>query len=82
MIHSFAPSCFFFISIAELGDHTKGEHAVETISEFRFLPDHQQTEQFEGQVLEKWATYKYVIFILSHRRFTFFFIHWQKFNTS
>lgn len=49
-----------FVFLAELGDYNRGEHTVETISEFRFLPDADQTEEFEGQVLEKWATYKYV----------------------
>lgn len=43
---------------AELGDCVIGEHIVETVSEFRFLPDRLQTEEFEEQVLQKWATYK------------------------
>ena len=63
-----------------MGDHTRGEHTVEAISEFRFLPDDHQTEQFEEQVLEKWATYKYVILLLHDR--TFLLIHLQNFNTS
>jgi hypothetical protein len=44
-----------------MGDYTSGEHSVETISEFRFLPDNRQTEEFEDQVLQKWSTYKYEI---------------------
>lgn len=50
-----------FVFIAELGDHSSIEHSVETISEFRFLPDDRQTEEFEGNVLQKWSTYKYEI---------------------
>jgi hypothetical protein len=46
------------VFIAELGDHSSDEHSVETISEFRFLPDDYQTEEFEEQVLQKWSTYK------------------------
>ncbi|CAF4437604.1 unnamed protein product, partial [Rotaria magnacalcarata] len=34
------------------------EHSVETISEFRFLPDDRQTEEFEATVLQKWSTHK------------------------
>ncbi len=41
-----------------MGDYTSDEHTVETISEFRFLPDARQTEEFEEQVLQKWSTYK------------------------
>ena len=44
--------------LAELGDYTSDEHTVETISEFRLLPDQKQTEEFEGQVLQKWSTNK------------------------
>ncbi|CAF3805844.1 unnamed protein product [Rotaria magnacalcarata] len=43
---------------AELGDHSSTEHSVETISEFRFLPDDRQTEEFEATVLQKWSTHK------------------------
>ncbi|CAF0749906.1 unnamed protein product [Adineta steineri] len=43
---------------AELGDYTSDEHTVETISEFRFLPDKIQTEELEEQILQKWSTYK------------------------
>jgi hypothetical protein len=50
-----------FVFVAEIGDYTNGEHTVETISEFRFLPEKCQTEEFEEQVLQKWATYKYEI---------------------
>jgi hypothetical protein len=55
-LHSFVN----FSIVAELGDYTKDEHSVENISEFRFLPDERQTEEFEEQVLAKWATYKYL----------------------
>ncbi|CAF2745638.1 unnamed protein product [Rotaria sp. Silwood2] len=48
---------------AELGDYTSDEHSVETISEFRFLPDDRQTEEFEEHVLQKWSTYKYRIYL-------------------
>jgi hypothetical protein len=44
-----------------MGDYANGEHSVETISEFRFLPDNRQTEEFEEHVLQKWSTYKYDI---------------------
>ncbi len=44
--------------LAELGDHSSNDHTVETISEFRFLPDDRQTEEFEEQVLQKWSTHK------------------------
>ncbi|CAF3504036.1 unnamed protein product [Rotaria sp. Silwood1] len=43
---------------AELGDYTSDEHSVETISEFRFLSDDKQTEEFEEHVIQKWSTYK------------------------
>ncbi|CAF3599229.1 unnamed protein product [Rotaria sordida] len=43
---------------AELGDYTSDEHSVEAISEFRFLPDDRQTEEFEEHVLKKWSTHK------------------------
>jgi hypothetical protein len=50
-----------FFVLAELGDYTSDEHSVETISEFRFLPNEIQTEDFEERLLQKWATYKYEI---------------------
>ncbi|CAF0858688.1 unnamed protein product, partial [Adineta steineri] len=43
---------------AELGDYTKDEHSIANISEFRFQPNHKQTEEFEKQVSEKWMTYR------------------------
>lgn len=43
---------------AEVGDCVNGEHTIETVSEFRFLPEQVQTEEFEEQVLQKWLTYK------------------------
>ncbi|CAF4038256.1 unnamed protein product [Rotaria sp. Silwood2] len=43
---------------AELGDYTSDEHSIKNISQFRFLPDDKQTEEFEREVLQKWATYK------------------------
>ena len=44
----------------ELGDFDPQRHSIDTISEFRFLPDSQQTEQFEELVLDKYSgsTYK------------------------
>ena len=59
-IGNILPAFFFSHFLAELGDHNRSEHTVETISEFRFLPDVRQTEDFEEQVLEKWSTYKCV----------------------
>jgi hypothetical protein len=47
-----------FFVIAELGDYTTDDHSLENISEFRFLPDDQQTKEFEEQVFQKWATYR------------------------
>lgn len=44
--------------LAELGDFSKDEHSVETVSELRFLPDDRQNEEFEEQVLQKWSTHK------------------------
>lgn len=40
----------------ELGDYDCAHHTIDTISEFRFLPDHLQTEQFEEQIYEKYST--------------------------
>jgi len=54
-LHSFVK---YFSLLAELGDYTKDEHSIENISEFRFLPDDKQTQEFEEQVLSKWATYR------------------------
>ncbi|CAF0878138.1 unnamed protein product [Rotaria sp. Silwood1] len=43
---------------AELGDYTSDEHSIKTISQFHFLPDDKQNEEFERAVLQKWTTYK------------------------
>lgn len=40
----------------ELGDFDPQQHTIDTVSEFRFLPDHQQTEQFEEKIYEKYST--------------------------
>jgi hypothetical protein len=40
----------------ELGDFESDRHTIETVSEFRFLPDSQQTEEFEEQIFQKYAT--------------------------
>lgn len=39
----------------ELGDFDSESHCIDTISEFRFLPDFQQTEAFEELIYEKFA---------------------------
>jgi hypothetical protein len=43
----------------ELGDYDSSQHGIETISEFRFLPDHLQTEQFEEQIFNKYSSSAY-----------------------
>jgi hypothetical protein len=58
---------------AELGDYTPSEHTAETISEFRFLPDDLQTEDFETQLLQKWTTYRYDLFFHIGRKPVFSF---------
>jgi len=40
----------------ELGDYDSDQHTIETVSEFRFLPESQQTEQFEELVFKKYST--------------------------
>ncbi|CAF0742490.1 unnamed protein product [Brachionus calyciflorus] len=40
----------------ELGDYDENSHAIETISEFRFLPEYQQTEEFEEKIFQKFST--------------------------
>lgn len=40
----------------ELGDFDSQNHTIETISEFRFLPDYQQTEEFEEKIYQKYST--------------------------
>jgi hypothetical protein len=39
----------------ELGDFDADTHTIDTISEFRFLPDFQQTEEMEEQIYEKYS---------------------------
>jgi len=39
----------------ELGDYDQQQHSIDTVSEFRFLPEHLQTEEFEEQVYEKYS---------------------------
>jgi hypothetical protein len=39
----------------ELGDFDPQQHSIDTVSEFRFLPEHLQTEEFEEQVFEKYS---------------------------
>jgi hypothetical protein len=39
----------------ELGDFDPDTHTIDTISEFRFLPDYAQTEEFEEQIYDKYA---------------------------
>jgi hypothetical protein len=39
----------------ELGDYDQQQHTIDTISEFRFLPDYQQTEQFEEMIYDKYS---------------------------
>lgn len=43
----------------ELGDYDPEQHTIDTISEFRFLPDQFQTEGFEEQVLVKFQSTAY-----------------------
>lgn len=40
----------------ELGDFDPDSHPIETVSEFRFLPDSQQTESFEEKVYAKFSS--------------------------
>ena len=39
----------------ELGDYDPTQHSVDTVSEFRFLPEAQQSERFEQLVFDKYA---------------------------
>ena len=41
-----------------MGNYNSDEHSVATVSEFRFLPAETQGEEFEGEVVKQWATYK------------------------
>ncbi len=43
----------------ELGDFDLNSHTIDTISEFRFLPEPQQTEEFEEKILEKYRSTSY-----------------------
>jgi len=43
----------------ELGDFDPNNHTIDTISEFRFLPESQQTEEFEEKILEKYRSTSY-----------------------
>lgn len=40
----------------ELGDYDQQIHTVDTVSEFRFLPDSQQTESIEEKIFERFST--------------------------
>ena len=46
--------------VAELGDYEPEEHTPYAVSEFRFVPEPQQTEEMELAILEKFKTLKYV----------------------
>ena len=39
----------------ELGDFDSQQHTIDTVSEFRFMPDYLQNEQFEEMIYEKYA---------------------------
>ncbi len=43
---------------AELGDYDEAEHTPGYISEFRFVPESQQTEALELSILEEFKTRK------------------------
>ena len=43
---------------AELGDYEEEEHTPYLVSEFRFVPEQQQTEEMELEILEKFKTLK------------------------
>ena len=45
---------------AELGDYEPDEHSPYTVSEFRFVPEQQQTEELELAVLEQFKTLRCV----------------------
>jgi len=45
---------------AELGDYDEEEHSPGVISEFRFVPEHQQSEEMELAILEKFKACKLV----------------------
>lgn len=43
----------------ELGDYDPHSHSIDTISEFRFLPEVQQTEDLENQIFDKYSSTNY-----------------------
>ena len=43
-----------------MGDYEEDEHTPYVISEFRFVPDGQQTEELELAVIEKFKTLRWV----------------------
>ena len=45
---------------SELGDFEAGYHDPGTVSEFRFIPDHSQTERFELDVFMAWVRLRYI----------------------
>ncbi|RNA29992.1 band 5 [Brachionus plicatilis] len=53
--HVYVELCALILQ-EELGDFEADAHTVETVSEFRFLPDSLQTEQFEQRVYEAFAS--------------------------
>lgn len=40
----------------ELGDYDSNQHSIETVSEFRFVPDQQQNEELEESILKQYKT--------------------------
>ena len=40
----------------ELGDYDSTQHSIETVSEFRFVPDAQQNEELEDLILKQYKT--------------------------
>ncbi len=43
----------------ELGDYDPHSHSIDTVSEFRFLPETQQTEVLESQIFDKYSSTTY-----------------------
>jgi hypothetical protein len=57
-VSTYDPICAELCSLIlqeELGDYDPDQHSIETVSEFRFLPDTQQTEQFEENIFKKYS---------------------------